>query len=183
MKEFGSTLEVRGLKDRTQSLSNVDILISPCSPNLRPSGQSDAADAGVDKPAEKTRLEAAVSFPLERSKVTQHLSSPTLSRSSSSTVFCPDHRDLEGRGAEEQEQGGDAADSNHGNGGGEEPEDRTYPTLRSKSLNVNPRKTRKKESEEKPRSAGSVRDLVSAFSEGAAGTPSRTRTRSRDSDS
>lgn len=45
-------------------------------------------------------------------------------------------------------------------------EDQMYPTLRSKSLNTNPRRGRikNKESEEKPRSASSVRDLVAAFS-------------------
>lgn len=61
-------------------------------------------------------------------------------------------------------------DRNHGNGGGgraaaEEEEllmveDRMYPTLRSKSLNTNPRKTRtKKEAGETPHSASSVTDL------------------------
>lgn len=69
-----------------------------------------------------------------------------------------------------QEQGSEAADSNHDNK--EEPselllvgEDRMYPTLRSKSLNTNPRKMRMKHYQESPRSAGSVRDLVSVFSE------------------
>ncbi|XP_044213224.1 transient receptor potential cation channel subfamily M member 1-like isoform X1 [Thunnus albacares] len=143
---FGSTLEVRGLRDRTQSLSNVDILISPCDPAKKP--ESVATETGEEKPgaaAEKTRLEAAVSFPLERSKVTQYLSSPS----------SPARR----------EASPSTAGGNHGNGGEEEEqllvEDRMYPTLRSKSLNANPRKTRT------PRPTGSVSDLVSAFSRGA----------------
>lgn len=229
-KEFGSTLEVRGLKERTQSLSNVDILISPCDSDHRPTHTcpADMADANVEKPTEKTRLEAAASFPLERSKVTQYTSAPTLSgfpssnrKSVSSIVYIPAHQDQEGvtsltppssqqasqspsmphwgihpshkvmvekSGCDETKQeveettsgpsdgdqrGEMMVDSNHGNGGGgvlkEEllvGEDRMYPTLRSKSLNTNPRKTRtkRKESEETPRLTGSVRDLVSAFS-------------------
>lgn len=187
MKEFGSTLEVRGLKERTQSLSNVDILISPCDPDHRPTHTcpADTADANVEKPAEKIRLEAAASFPLERSKVTQYSSSPTLSsspssnrKSISSIVYSPVDQDQDGviSLTPQGEQGGEMVDSNHGNGGGgaasEEllvGEDRMYPTLRSKSLNINPRKTRTKrrESEETPRSTSSVRDLVSVFSSGA----------------
>uniref|UniRef100_A0A8C4HX35 Transient receptor potential cation channel subfamily M member 1 n=1 Tax=Dicentrarchus labrax TaxID=13489 RepID=A0A8C4HX35_DICLA len=89
----------------------------------------------------------------------------------------------------EEEQGGDVVESRHGNGEGEEPsemlvaEDRMYPTLRSKSLNANPRKTRKKESEETPRSAGSVKDLVSVFSETTGGPQPRTRAIDSDSSS
>ncbi|XP_068446752.1 transient receptor potential cation channel subfamily M member 1-like [Clinocottus analis] len=156
VKAFGSTLEVSGLKERTKSLSNVDILVFPCDPEHRPPSTGAAA---LGKPAEKTPLEAAMSFPLERSKVTQYVSSPTLSDSSS--------------------------DPPSGHGGGEEEEellgeDRMYPTLRSKSLNTNPRKMRttKKESEETPRSAGSVRDLASAFS-----SAGESRIRTRDSES
>lgn len=109
MKEFGSTLEVRGMRERTQSLSNVDILISPCDADRGPahthaaSPQADATDADVEKPAEKTRLEAAQSFPLDRSKVTQYLPSPTLSgslspnrKSISSIVYSPAHHHQEG---------------------------------------------------------------------------------------
>ncbi|XP_070687197.1 transient receptor potential cation channel subfamily M member 1-like [Pempheris klunzingeri] len=156
--EIGSTLAVRGQRERTQSLSNVDILISPCDtdhrrPHTRPaSPQSDGTDATV----EKTRLEATTSFPLERPS--------------------------------DGEQGGQTVGSNHGNSGGESSEellvveDRMYPTLRSKSLNANPRKTRtkRKEDEETPRSTGSVQDLVSAFSGSVGGLQSRTQ--SRDSD-
>lgn len=243
VKEFGSTLDVRGLKGRTQSQSNVDILISPCDPNRRPphtcpaSPQSEQTEANMEKPAEKTRLEAAASFPLERSKVTQYLSSPTLSGSLSSTksissiVYSPAHQDqgdatslnppwltaglqisqhaslgsppLPQSGGDESKQevedrtsrpseelqGGEMVGSKHGNGGEEGPseelllgEDRMYPTLRSKSMNTNPRKTRtkRKENEEMPRSTGSVRDLVSAFRGGVVGP--RSSSRSRDSD-
>ncbi|XP_054471796.1 transient receptor potential cation channel subfamily M member 1-like [Anoplopoma fimbria] len=237
VKEFGSTLEVRGLKEKTQSLSNVDILIVPCDPEHRPphsraaSPQSDKTDAKVENPAEKTRLEAAASFPLEGSKVTQYLSSQTLSRSPSSNrkcrssiVYSPPHQDQEeptswssasqqvsrspsmphlgvqSEGDESKqkveeratapssgEQEGATGGGNHGNGGGEEEgeeEDRMYPTLRSKSLNTNPRKMKtKKESQETPRSASSVRDLTTIFSGGETGSGLRTRTRCRDSDS
>lgn len=235
MKEFGSTLEVRGRKERTQSLSNVDILISPCDPDHRPPSTCPASpqsqmEVSVDKAAEKIRLEAAASFPLGRSKVTQYSSSPTLSssppshrKSISSIIYSPAHQDQEGvttvippgsqqtsrspsmphwgvhpspKGSETKqeveertssqpdgEQGGHTVDSHHGNGGGEEllvGEDKMYPTLRSKSLNANPRKTKRKGSEETPCSAGSVKDLVSAFGGVTGGL--RSRTRSRDSD-
>lgn len=246
VKEFGSTLEVRGLKERTQSLSNVDILISPCDPDHRPSHtppaspQCDTTNANAEKPAEKTRLEAAESFPLENSKVTQYSSSLTLSSSPSSNrkSICriansPAQQDQAGatslippgseqvfrsdqwsvhpspRESEEKSKGNETkqeveermsrpsdgeqwcetVDSHHGNRQGEEPseellvgEDRMYPTLRSKSLNTNPRKTRakKKESEAMVHSTTSVTDLVSAFGGSTEGP--RPRTRSRDSD-
>ncbi|KAK9542186.1 hypothetical protein VZT92_000069 [Zoarces viviparus] len=105
VKEFGSTLEVRGLKSRTQSLSNVDILIFPCDPDRRQlptpgataSPQSDVTDANVEKPVAKTRLEAAVPFPLGRTKVTQYVSSLSNRKSScSSIVYSPAHQDQEG---------------------------------------------------------------------------------------
>ncbi|XP_069574557.1 transient receptor potential cation channel subfamily M member 1-like [Brachyistius frenatus] len=191
----GATLEVRGLKDRRQSLSNVDILISPCDPELRPpdadptSPRAELTDADSDKPLEKSRLEAAVSFPLEMSKVMQYLPSLTLSSSSnsksiSSVVSGPPQTDQEGLdrratkkgqevGESSEEQEGDAKDGNHGSREEEEElllgDDRMYPTLRSKSLNAKSRKTRpkRKEDEETPRSASSVKDLVSAFSGGA----------------
>ncbi|KAL7406520.1 hypothetical protein ABVT39_021311 [Epinephelus coioides] len=230
VKEYGSTLEVRGMRERTQSLSNVDILISPCDADSGPahtraaSPQADATDADVEKPAEKTRLEAAQSFPLDRSKVTQYLPSPTLSsspspnrKSISSIIYSPAHHHQEGPtsatqqasrsstvtlekgGGDETKQEveervsvlsrgeleGETTDSNNGNRDEEElllGEERMYPTLRSKSLNTNPRKTRmkKKDSDEMPRSAGSVKDLVSVFS--GTGGRTRSRTRSRDSD-
>ncbi|KAM8761766.1 transient receptor potential cation channel subfamily M member 1-like [Acanthopagrus schlegelii] len=242
VKEYGSTLEVRGPKDRTQSLSNVDILISPCEPppTSPASPQSGKTDASEQRPAEKTRLEAAASFPLERSKVTQYSPSPTLSISPSSNkksisniLYSPTHQDQQGvtsqnppasqqvsrspsmpgcrdlpssversQGDETKQEveegtsrpsGGEQVDdtvyshhSNRGRGESSEEElllgeDKMYPTLRSKSLNTNPRKMRtKKEGEETLRSTGSVKDLVSAFSRSAGGL--RSRTRSRDSD-
>lgn len=238
-KEFGSTLEVKRLKERTQSLSNIDIRISPCDPDHRPSDasaaspQSDRRETNVEKPAEKTRLEAAVSFPLEKSKVTQYSSSQTLSdspssnrKSISSTILSSAHEDQDwwtsvtrlssqhvsispcmphwgdqpssetsvekSKGDETkqevEERKSGPSDGQHeghsGNGGAEEPseDDRMFPTLRSKSLNVNPRKKRssKKESEKVPRSACSVKDLVSTFSKFTEGDESRSR--SRDSD-
>uniref|UniRef100_UPI0037E8BFB7 transient receptor potential cation channel subfamily M member 1-like n=1 Tax=Semicossyphus pulcher TaxID=241346 RepID=UPI0037E8BFB7 len=230
VKEFGSTLEVSGRKERAQSLSNVDILISLCDPHTCPA--SPTSDSTGAKPAEKTRLEAAVSFPLERSKFTQYLSSPSLSGSSSnrksissfdpSSCLTPhgskpasrshsmppggvkpslrvtvekDGGDETKQEAEDRtspssdgEQEGELRDGKHGDEEEEEEElllgeDRLYPTLRSKSLNINPRKTRakRKEVEETPRSASSVKDLVSAFSEGTEGV--RPRTRSKDAES
>ncbi len=228
VKEFGSSLEVRRIKERTQSLSNIDILISPCDQDHKASTcaaspQSDNTDANVEKPAEKTRLEAAVSFPLERSKVSQYSPTQTLStspssdrKSISSIVYSPAHQDQEwavsvtplnlqqaaissslphcgvhpspgllmekSKGDEtkqevedrmcrpsDREHGGEMVDSHDGIGCREEPseEDQTFPTLRSKSLNANPRKTRmNKKSKEEPRLAGSAEDLVSKFTGG-----------------
>ncbi|XP_034385716.1 transient receptor potential cation channel subfamily M member 1-like [Cyclopterus lumpus] len=219
--EFGSTLEVSGLKERTQSLSNVDILVFPCDPEHRPPPHSRAAalQTDVGKPAEKTRLEAAVSCPLERSKVTQYVLSPTLSsspnrKSGSSIVYSAAHQDQEGPNSRTPPSSQEDSGSPGMPHLGEHPspgvtvekieddkteqekeersttlseeeeellvkEDRMYPTLRSKSLNTNPRK---KESEDAPRWAGSARDLVSTF-RGGAGGGSRPRTRSRESDS
>lgn len=137
--ETCATLEARGLKETTQS--NIDILISPCDPDLRPptilqvSAEADLIDMDTNK-AHRAQLEVDVS------KVPQ-----------------------------------EAADVI--NTGGEEcselllvGEDRMYPTLRSKSLNTNPKKTRTKmkESEAMPRLAGSFKDLKSVFSEGVVGT-------------
>ncbi|XP_019118536.1 transient receptor potential cation channel subfamily M member 1 [Larimichthys crocea] len=208
VKEFGSTLEVRGRKERTQSLSSIDIRISPCDLDQRPdlprptSPQPDLPDGNV----EKTRLEAAASFPLERSKVTQYsptcsthrksISSPTHqdqgqgqdqegSQQTSGSPSMP-HSSVEGSMGDKNKQEMDEetfgpSDNHHGNSEGEEPseEDRMFPTLRSKSLNANPSKTRtKKDGEEMQRAAGSVKDLVSVFSEGSGGPRSRTRTRS-----
>lgn len=135
---------MRGLKETTQSLSNIDILISPCDADLRPptayqaSAEADLIDTNMDE-AQKGRLEV--------SKGTQ-----------------------------------EPADISHSNKEEEEwselllvGEDKVYPTLRSKSLNTNPRKTRMKmkQSEVMPRLAGSVRDLVSVFSEGVVGMGQR----------
>uniref|UniRef100_A0AAQ6IU29 Transient receptor potential cation channel, subfamily M, member 1a n=1 Tax=Anabas testudineus TaxID=64144 RepID=A0AAQ6IU29_ANATE len=135
--ECGLILDMRGLKETTQSLSNVDILISPCDPDHRPPSTYHASpEADLDQ-EQKSQLE------LEVSKVTQkHV--------------------------------GGTADSNHSNKEGEESselllgEDKMYPTLRSKSLNTNPRKTKTKmkQSEGMPHLTSSIRDLVSAFHEG-----------------
>lgn len=182
LKDFCSALEVQGLKD-TQSLSNVDILISPCDPDVK-----SPKICSKDKPVEKGRLEAAVSFPLERSKVTQYLSSPSLISSPSSNkkygsniIYSPDQQDqnwaTELTSKESKEELDETKLQSHEQEGqnknAEEEEellvgeDQMYPTLRSKSLNANPRKMRKKkEDEETPRTASSVKDLVSAFSGG-----------------
>lgn len=201
VKEFGSTLEVQGLKDRTQSLSNVDILISPCDSTYAGPPEADPLDTDT---LEKSRLKSTASFPLERSKVTQYSSSSNLSsshstktKSTSRVLHSPTHQHQQGAttlslntvpivtvetgGVEEskqkevdksklpaEENEAETVDGNHGNSEAEEllvGEDRLYPTLRSKSLNTNPRKTRmKKKEEETSRLAGSVKDLVSAFS-------------------
>ncbi|CAJ1049981.1 transient receptor potential cation channel subfamily M member 1-like [Xyrichtys novacula] len=230
VKEFGPTLEVTGRKERAQSLSNVDILISFCDPNTSPASPKTDSREG-----EKSPLEATMSFPLERSKFTQYLSSPSLTSTPSPrkssfgssqegvTSLSPhgspkpasrsrsmppggakpsprvtrkksesDEAKPEEEDRTSQPSDGDhgAGESNHGDRGEEKKEeellldeDRLYPTLRSKSLNINPKKTRtkRKEAEETPRSASSVKDLVSAFSGGTEGV--RSRTRSRDSDS
>nr|XP_020512138.1 transient receptor potential cation channel subfamily M member 1 [Labrus bergylta] len=158
VKEFGSTLEVVGRKGRAQSLSNVDILISLCDPGSSPgSPKPYSTAASVEKPAEKTRLEATVSFPLDTSKFTQ--------RGRQVTVTMVREGREEGTEEEEELLLG---------------EDRLYPTLRSKSLNINPKKkrTKTKEVEEMPRSASSVEELVSAFSGETEGV--RVRSRSKD---
>lgn len=135
---------MRGLKETTQS--NIDILISPCDPDLRPpatyqaSAEANLIDTNMDE-AQKGQLEVEVS------KVMQ-----------------------------------EPADISHFNREGGEwselllvGENRMYPTLRSKSLNTNPRKMRMKmkQSEVMPHLAGSVRDLVSVFSEGVVGIGQR----------
>ncbi|XP_028257134.1 transient receptor potential cation channel subfamily M member 1-like isoform X2 [Parambassis ranga] len=207
---FGSTLEVQGLKDRTQSLSNVDILISPCDSTHVGPFEADPLDTDT---LEKSRLKSTASFPLERSKVTQYLSSSNLSSSHSTktksisrVLYSPTQQHQQGAttlsfstapivtvetgGVEEskqkevdksmltaEEHEAETVDGNHGNSEAEEllvGEDRLYPTLRSKSLNTNPRKTRmKKKEEETLRLAGSVKDLVSAFSRETASPKSR----------
>ncbi|XP_068596633.1 transient receptor potential cation channel subfamily M member 1-like [Brachionichthys hirsutus] len=198
MKECESTLEARGQEERT--LSNVDNLIS--APDHSPtrsspaSPRSDKTDTN-EKLAEKSRLEGTDPFLLESSKVTPDSSSPVLSSVPRKSAFLDQQgRDMLQSSSRTLQQdspkmsretasrlpdgqpGGAPTDSQHGNGGREEPseevlavEDRMYPTLRSKSLNTNPRKTRaKKEGGEPARSSGSVKDLVSEFS-GPQGSP------------
>ncbi|XP_047219822.1 transient receptor potential cation channel subfamily M member 1-like isoform X2 [Girardinichthys multiradiatus] len=184
IKELVSTLEVVGLRDRTQSLSNVDILISPCDPSstLSHAGLMQTKDADLDKSSQKSRLGTVSSFPLEKSKVMQYLTSPTLdSKKSISTIAC-DPIQLEGLDSLTSPQmmkgkveGGEEGPKLPGQelkgktGVGEQDEellvdeDRIYP--RSNSLNTNPRKTRTKRQEEdvKLRSSSSVKDLVSVF--------------------
>ncbi|KAK2854364.1 hypothetical protein Q5P01_007025 [Channa striata] len=136
--EFGSTLEVRGQKDTPLSLSSVDILISPCDPYLRPSDP-------LGPLPQADQMEANL-----------------------------DNKAGELEGSEfTQEQGGGTAHSHQITdewAEASEPllvgEDKMYPTLRSKSVNTNPRKmrTKTKQSKENPRSTGSVRDLVSVLS-------------------
>lgn len=186
------------MKDQTPPLSNVDILIVPCDPTHScpspPRGD-------MVKLVQKTHLEATASFPLDKSRVLQYLSSPTLnSRKSVSGVLCsPSHQNQgcslalpllmvqknEGRaqqsGLPGEEPGNKNVDRHHDNGeeandrhdnrevedddhhgnGDEEEEERTYPTLRSKSLNAGPKKTRTSMRDEKKSS--SVKDLVSVF--------------------
>ncbi|KAK1874822.1 Transient receptor potential cation channel subfamily M member 1 [Dissostichus eleginoides] len=117
----GWTLEVGASRERTRSLSNVNILISPCLPDPNPPISPD--------PPEKTRLGGSVSFPLERSA----------------------QQNPEDKQKVEESNIGEVE---------ERLEDRMYPTLRSQSLNIKPRKTRKKDGEETLRTAGSAKDLV-----------------------
>lgn len=229
VKEFTTTLEVRGRKERAQSLSNIDILISHCEPDHRPASAHLASPQfKTNEPVEKMCLEAAASFPLESSKVMPSFSSPTLGSSLSlhrksigNIVYNPAHQDQVGvkgvrplklqqtspgrsnwgvrycatgaetkqdvkastRGQSDGEQWEETVGCHQGNREEEELQDgvgETYPTLRSKSLNTNPRKPKKKESREICQSAGSVKDLVSAFGGVTGGMQSRTR--SRDSD-
>lgn len=79
----------------------------------------------------------------------------------------------------EREQDGDTADISRVEAESSEDleDDRTYPTLRSKSLNTKPSTTKTKEV---PRSASSVKDLAAAFGE-VTEVGLRSRTRSRES--
>lgn len=137
-------------------------------------------------PLEKVRLEAAASFPLVRSSSPTH-SSLALHRKSIGDVFCsPAHQETattvvdssrshcrvqpsaeDKPDAETTCSGSDNGHSHHSNKVEEEflvGEDQMYPTLRSKSLNENPRKMKRKERDEALHSSASVKDLVSAFS-------------------
>lgn len=204
VKEFGSSLEVAGRKERAGSLSSINILISPCGSSLRPPQNGCGAaptqtDAGLDK-AEKTRLEAAASFPLARtsspthSTLAPHRKSIGGVPSSPASTFSPfvassvPHCRVQPPAEEKHDVGTPAsrADSRcdrHGNRGEEQflvGEDQMYPTLRSKSLNENPRKTKRREREETLHSSASVKDLASAFSGIAEVLRSTTETRVSD---
>uniref|UniRef100_H2T3X9 Transient receptor potential cation channel, subfamily M, member 1a n=1 Tax=Takifugu rubripes TaxID=31033 RepID=H2T3X9_TAKRU len=193
--ELFATLEVSGRKERAHSLSNINILISPCSSSLSPpqNGCAEAPtpmDASQDwHPLEKVRLEAAASFPLVRSSSPTH---GTLAshRKSIGGIFCsPAHQETattvtpfvdssgshcrvqpsseDKQDAETTCSGSDNGHNRHSNKVEEEflvGEDQMYPTLRSKSLNENPRKMKRKERDEALHSSASVKDLVSAFS-------------------
>lgn len=89
---------------------------------------------------------------------------------------------LQSSSKSERDPDGDTADSYRGEAEPSEDlgDDRTYPTLRSKSLNTKPRTTKTKEALETPRSASSVKDLVAAFGE-VTGEGLRSRTRSKES--
>ncbi|XP_038162514.1 transient receptor potential cation channel subfamily M member 1-like isoform X2 [Cyprinodon tularosa] len=187
LKDLVSTLEVGGVRDRAQSLSNVDILISPCdlSSSSTPPHEG-LTGAALNKSSLKGQLEAVPSFPVERSKVTTSLSSPRQDgeKSVSSIICSPmEHEWLDRPPSAQVIKGNDRAGEEGSEVPGQESlgetvvgdqdeeeqllvsEDRIYPALRSKSLNTNPTKTRTKrqEQEEKPRSASSVKDLVSVF--------------------
>lgn len=198
LKETSSTLEVYQRKDRSQSLSNVDILISPCEPVHTPPSTGPASPGSEPRLGDKIPLGAASSFPLGKPKVPQpsSVSPPCTSgsshRKSVDIIYSPASQD---QGpwlhtvrspslpllqiSSKSGQDGDTADL-HGEEA-ESPEDleddRTFPTLRSKSLNTKPSTTKTKEV---PRSASSVKDLVTAFGE-VTGEGLRSRTRSRES--
>ncbi|XP_034018663.1 transient receptor potential cation channel subfamily M member 1-like [Thalassophryne amazonica] len=80
-----SALEVIRPQDQTVSRSKIGILISHCDLDQKPDQAClDLELIQKDGEIAKNKLEAAVSFPLEKSKVMQSLSSPTLSTSPSS---------------------------------------------------------------------------------------------------
>ncbi|KAK1874832.1 Transient receptor potential cation channel subfamily M member 1 [Dissostichus eleginoides] len=115
----GWTLEVGASRERTRSLSNVNILISPCLPDPNPPSaltlRRKPGGFGVLPPGEIRPTEPGGQTEVEESNI-----------------------------GEVEER----------------LEDRMYPTLRSQSLNIKPRKTRKKDGEETLRTAGSAKDLV-----------------------
>lgn len=191
MKGFGPSLEVTGRKERAQSLSNINILISPCS-SLRPPPNGCATaptqmDDSLDK-MEKIRLEAAASFPLVRPSSPTHsnlalhrksiggiLCSPTYQETAAVTPFVDSSRSHcrvqpSAEDKQDVETAFGAAETGHNRHSNQVEEqflvgeDQMYPTLRSKSLNENPRRMKRKEREETLHSSASVKDLVSAFS-------------------
>ncbi|XP_064192413.1 transient receptor potential cation channel subfamily M member 1a [Anguilla rostrata] len=258
-KEYGQTLEVVAPMDRTWPSSCVDITISPCDQKGDRTGDWVSASTGsiiggqnqsplvkVGLKTEKAKLEAAVSYPLERSQSLRYYSPEALSTSPSiasgskavsSIVFSPAdgeeanwatdystfmeqvtrsptvtgrwtacfeykvHPSLCGHAPKvsivrppegsppsaepeepakpkaliakpetpsratkrekenERDTGEQTMDTDH-----LLDEDRIYPSLRSKSLNTNPRKMKAtQDSFEKPRAAKSVKDIAGAF--------------------
>uniref|UniRef100_A0A8C8DZK4 Transient receptor potential cation channel, subfamily M, member 1a n=1 Tax=Oryzias sinensis TaxID=183150 RepID=A0A8C8DZK4_9TELE len=187
LKESSAALDAGALRDGTQSLLvSPDIRISLCDPDRRPphSSPTNPQATDVDQSTKKSPLEATVSYPLERSRVTQYLSSlPMNTRNSvSSIIFTPPQQDQEsptnlftapvtvGRNKSAEQESNlptvkhkdEALDGNYGKKEEQEllGEDRMYPTMRSKSLN---QRHPRKEDDDKPRSAGSVKNLASAF--------------------
>ncbi|XP_023188078.1 transient receptor potential cation channel subfamily M member 1-like [Xiphophorus maculatus] len=147
---------VSSLRDRTQSLSNVDILISPCGP-ASPLRHGNPADA--DGLAQRSRLQAGSSGPLD--KAMQYLLSPDAQQGA---LHSPPRPTM--KGADEEE--GARPPAPEPDADEEEllvDEDRKYPSLRSKSFSSNQvmKRTKRCEEEEKPRPSSSVTDLVSVF--------------------
>lgn len=199
LKETSCTLEVVQRKERSHSLSNVDILISPCETVHTPPNTGPASPRSEPRFGDKIPLGAASSLPLGKPKVTQHSSSPpgtsgSSHRKSIDIIYNPTSQDqgpwlqtvrspsmplLQLSSKNESDQDGNTADIHRVEAESTEDleDDRTYPTLRSKSLNTKPSTTKTKEV---PRSASSVKDLVTAFGE-VTGGGLRSRTRSRDS--
>ncbi|XP_078800307.1 transient receptor potential cation channel subfamily M member 1 isoform X2 [Oryzias latipes] len=187
LKESSAALDAGALRDRTQSLLvSPDIRISLCDPDRRPPHSSPGTPQATDddQSTKKSPLEATVSYPLEKTRVTQYLSSlPMNTRNSvSSIIFTPPQQDQEsptnlftapvtvGRNKSAEQESNlptvkhqnEALDGNYGKKEEQEllGEGRMYPTMRSMSLN---QRHPRKEDDNKPRSAGSVKNLASAF--------------------
>lgn len=115
-------------------------------------------------------MEATISYPLQKSRVIQYSSSPSLStaiRSSTTQVSNQPQRSqsmsqgaVQGKTGEGDEVEQEVEDSPNGDEEGEQEEERNYPALRSKSLNTNLRKMRMERSAKELRCAHSLRDLV-----------------------
>lgn len=165
-----------GRRDRAQSLSGISVWLSPCgSSSLRP--PESQADSGLDR----VRLEVAASLPLLGSASPScSSSSSALHRKSRGSVFpspaspgpaatppctaAPSAEDKQDVGTTSSRD--DDSYSGRSNNTEEQflvGEDQMYPTLRSKSLSENPRKTKKNERKETLQSSASVKDLLSAF--------------------
>ncbi|KAL4641954.1 transient receptor potential cation channel subfamily M member 1-like [Arapaima gigas] len=243
-REYGQSLEVVMPVERGRPTSCVDIFISPCDQegDAQTSDTLKSPDSGklpldtmltkTGSTTKKAKLEAAVSYPLERSKSLRYYPSETINESSSvmkatsTIIFTPAEwtdeaswaRDystfmeqvtksalldrwsacfeykvhpsifgripkvsvVQGPGKMEtarekvQMTGPNSAESQSKTEGkqlGQKmdadhlfvAEDRVYPSLRSKSLNTNPRKMKALgDNMEKPRAASSVRDILGA---------------------